>query len=205
MYTKADVFNLAKGMLLLTNANISNPETDNSIEARVMRNFWDIAWSSTLEDLNLSSTMSQANLELLAETPNNLWAYAYKYPTDCAFFCRIQSGVVVDGEATHIEKVVRQYEGEKAIFTNVSEAIGEYHSTSLSISQLSANAVLALAAKLAWLSSPLITGKGADKLKLKIFDQYKLFKSEAQDQDRRENENYMDPYVESSFVNNRMV
>lgn len=205
MYTKATIFNLAKSALLLTTGNIADADTDTSTEGRIFRLHYDIALEATLEDLDLDSLSTQENLELLAEDPNNLWAFAYKYPSKCAFFRRIQSSVRKDGEDTHIEKVVRQYDGQRAIFTDQEEAIGEYIRRDVSLNQLPANAALCLAHRLAWLSAPLIVGVGANDLKEEIQKDYMIFKAAALAKDRRENENYMNPEIESSFVAHRSL
>lgn len=199
MYSKEEIFNLTLSALLLQR-RITNADTDQSTEAKVLRSVWDSALRSTLEDLDLDSTSSLLDLELITEKPNTLWLYAYKYPSNCAFFRRIVSCVRKDSRSTHISKKVGVYQNERAIFTNQYQAVAEYIPSDLPLSVLSATAGLALSYRLANMSAPLVTGKGALNL-LKLLDErYKIAKAEAQEQDRNENFNYDDAAVESEFV-----
>ena len=202
MHTKAKIFNLALGALLLQR-RISDTETDPSNECKVLLTHYDVAFRATLEDLDLDGTSTQKILELIEEDPNDLWGYAYKYPSDCAFFRRLQSGSVIDNRSTHIEKRVAIHDSQKVIFTNQVDAIAEYISYNVPLAALSATAGLAVAYRLAMLSAPLITGKGAAKLIETIQKNYILAKTEAQDQDRRENFSFVDEDIESEFVEAR--
>ncbi len=202
MYTKVKIFNLALGALLLTKKIITT-DTDQSTEGVVLATHWDTALRSTLEDLDLDSTSTQKNLELVTEAPNDLWAFAYKYPTDCSFFRRIQNCDLKDRRSNQIPRRIGQYDDKKVIFTNEAEAIGEYISHGLSLATLSANAGLAVAYKLAWLSAPLVTGKGANKIREDIMKSYILTKTEAQEMDRRENHNFESDVELSEFVEER--
>lgn len=202
MHSKAKIFNLALGALLLSR-RIIDAEADTSNEAKVLQLNWDVAFSATLEDLDLDSTSTQANLALQIENPNNLWLYAYKYPSDCAFFRRIQSCNVSDNRESHIPKRVAMIGSQKVILTNEYAAIGEYISSDISIESLSATAGLCVALRLASMSAPLVTGKGARALIEGIDKKYVTTKAEAQELDRRENFNFVDPAVESEFVGAR--
>lgn len=205
MYTKPKIYNLALGALLLQR-QISDPDNDQSNECKVLNTHWDTAFRSTLEDLDLDSLSSQETLELLETDPADYpeWKYIYKYPTNCAFFRRIKTTSHIDDRSTHIPKKVGVFEGVKAIFTNEYAAIAEIIPHDLNLSLLSANAGLCVAYKLALLSAPLIVGKGAKPLREDIQEKYIIAKAEAQEQDRRENFNYLDPEVESEFVRSRL-
>jgi hypothetical protein len=203
MYTKAEIFNLALGALLL-NRRVDNPDTDPSNEAKVLLSHYDVAFRSTLEDLNLDSTASQVALELLEEDPNKLWKFAYKYPNDCIFLRRIQTCRRRDDRYSRIRLKTGIHDGEKVIFTDEEEAIAEYISKDIPLSTLSPTAGLCVAYKLASLSSPLITGKGADRLRQSIMESYVMYKIEAQEQDRNENLILEHEWEESEFVKARM-
>lgn len=203
MYTKAKIFNLALGALLLTK-RISDTENDTSVENVTLNVHYDTALRSTLQDLDLDGTSSQKELELIAEDPNDLWDYVYKYPTDCAFIRRIQSSVLKDTRSTQVPKRIGIYEGKKAIFTNAESPIIEYISNDVALTTLSASAGLAIAYKLAVLSSPLIVGKGAAQLRQQIQASYALAKAEAQEHDRLENSNFDDDETTSEFVETRL-
>lgn len=203
MYSKVKIFNLALGALLSTK-QITNTETDVSTECRTLNNFWDAALKQTLQDLDLDATSSQKNLELIEAEPNKLWAYSYKYPNDCAFLRRIQSTVLKDTRDTQIRKRVATMGGIKVIMTDEYDAIAEYISYDVPLSVLSASAGLAVSQRLAWLSSPLISGKQAATLKKSIFDDYKISKAEAQEHDRLENSNMDTDEEMSEFVSARI-
>lgn len=209
MFTKAKFFNLALGDLLLSR-QITQPDTDKSNEAAVLRTFYDVAWMAALADMDLDATSSQARLEL-TETfdpnvivPLSQWHYAYKYPSNCAFFRRIQSCQIMDNKTSHIPKRVGIYAGKKVIFTNQQDAIAEFIPLDIPLTLLSASAGLAVSHRLAIMGAPLITGKGAKRLMDDIGKKYVLAKMEAQQQDARENFNFEDDALISEFVETRM-
>lgn len=203
MFTKAKFFNLACGALLLQR-QIVNPETDQSNEAKVLNTFYDVAWRSTLADLDLDSTSTTITLELLARDPSEQWKYAYKYPGKCAFFRRIKSCARTDDRSTHIPKHVAIFNAQKVILTNKCDAVAELIPDDIPLSTLSAPAGLAVSFRLAVLAAPLATGKGAAKLIAEIEKRYILAKAEALQQDERENFVFEDPSVTSEFVNERL-
>lgn len=202
MHSKTGIFNLALGALLLSR-QITDADTDNSNEAKVLRLHYDIAFNATLEDLDLDSTSSQMDLELIQEEPNTLWLFAYKYPSDCASLRRIQSCVRKDNDETYIDKAVRMLDGQKCIFTNEENAIVEFISSTIEINSLSAMAGLCVAYRLASLAAALNVGKGAQRLQADIMQKYVMSKTEAQEKDKRENYQPNDPYTESEFVRER--
>lgn len=203
MYTKAKLYNLALGALLLTR-KIADVDTDTSKECQVLNVHWDAAFRTSLEDLDLDSLSTQRTLELIEEEPNTLWLFAYKYPSNCSFFRRIQTAVIKDTRSTRIPLRVVNHEGTKAIYTNEAEAIGEYISNDFPLSLLSASAGLAIAYKLAHLSAPLVAGKGAKSLRDDIMKNYLVAKAEAQEHDRMENANFDGDDVMSEFVEARI-
>lgn len=201
-YDKVKIFNLALNVLLLSR-QIINVDTDKSNEAVILRSNYDIAFNATLEDLDLDSISSQITLELSQKNPNHLWGYAYKYPSDCAFLRRIQSCAEIDDRYTHIPKRVAMIGSQKVILTNQEDAVAEYISNVVSIASLSATAGLCVAHRLAALSAPLITGKGAKTLIDTIEGKYTFYKAQAQEQDARENFNFTDERQMSEFVKER--
>jgi len=203
MYSKAEIFSLTLSMLLLEK-EISNPETDTSREARTLRKFYNLALKQVLADLNLDGTASDIPLELLYSFtyPNNHdhWQFAYKYPSKCAFFRRVVSGVVKDNRYTKIDHAVKMYLGQKVIFTTEEAARGEYIPNDVNLDSLNAFGGMALAARLGTLCSTLVVGKGAAALRKELAQSYVLYKAEAQEQDKLENEMLEDPWTESEFV-----
>ncbi len=204
MFTKAKIMNLALQALLLSR-QISDPNSDRSNEAKILNEAYDVAFKSALFDMDLDSTASLEDLELLAENPTALWAYAYKYPAKCAFFRRVvdpldSTGQVVDDRGTHNPKRVMIYEGKKVIFTNVQGAAGEWIPIDFPLQTLSAPAGLTIALRLAYMAAPLIVGKGAKSLMTEIENRYRASKAEAQALDERESFSFQDDSNMSEFV-----
>ncbi len=201
MFTKEKIFNLALGALLLSR-RIVDATQENSNECVVLNTHWETALYAALEDMDLDSTSSQLTLALLETAPDDYpeWTYVYDYPTTCLILRRIKSCVVKDNRNTRIPLKVAMRSGNKCIFTNESEAIIECVERNIDLSTLTANTGLAIAYRLAILASPLIVGKGADKVRKEIEGKYLLAKSEAQEHDARENMNYDADEVTSEFV-----
>lgn len=203
MYTKAKIYNLALGALLLTK-RVADVNTDPSTEVQTLNVHYDTALRSTLADLDLDGTSCQQVLELVETNPNPFWQYSYKYPTNCSFFRRIQSTVLKDNRSTQIPRRVAVLNNIKVILTNHPDAVGEYIPHDLNLSVLSASAGLAIAHKLAMLAAPLVAGKNASNIMKLIQSNYMLAKAEAQELDRLENANFDDDEITSEFVETRL-
>lgn len=193
---------------MLLQRTIADPATDKSNEAKILNSHYQIAFDSTISDLDLDSTSTLATLALIETDPIDLWDFAYAYPSDCVQLRRVLSSAGggmhhKDNRRTHIPKRVAMHGGSKVIFTNESTAILEYISNGITLSSLSVNVGLCVAYKLAMLSSTLITGKGAKGLRDQLTQMYIVYKTEAQESDRLENENYYDERVESDWVDER--
>lgn len=213
MFTKATIYNLALQALLLTR-QIVDPNSDKSNEAKVLNEQWPIAFKTALFDMDLDSTASQQNLELIHDftkdppssngQPGPLWHYAYKYPDKCAFFRRIVSCNLNDDKFTHHAKRVMIYNAKKCIFTNVPLAIGEYIPVDFPLQTLSAPGGMTIAYRLAMQSAPLIVGKGAKSLMQEIERKYASSKAEAQSMDERESFSFQSDANMSEFVKERL-
>ncbi len=203
MYTKAKIFNLALGALLL-NREIADTETDQSNENEVLNTHWETALRSTLEDLDLDSTSTPVVLSLIEEDPTEKWLYAYAYPNAALFVRRIENSSLVDNRSTRVPLRIALHEGQKVIFCNIEDASAEIVTKDVPLTSLASNVGMAIAYKLAMLSAPLIVGKGAQKLRKEITEMYAFYKTEAQELDSRENFNFNDPEIDSEFVEERL-
>lgn len=203
MFSKPKIFNLALSALLLAK-EVSDTVTDTSNEVRILNTHYDIALESTIQDLDLDSLTMPITLELLATLTDEPWDYVYKYPSDCAFLRRIKSLQVTDNRSTHISKRTGIYNGQKAVYTNEQEAVGDCVPKSIPLVALSSMAGMALAYRLAYLSAPLIVGKGSKALRESILLAYGVAKSEAQEHDAMENFNYEADDLRSEFVAARL-
>lgn len=205
MYNKAKVYNLALSTLLITK-RVSN-ENDPLPEALALSTHWDIAFNKTLADLNLNSLRVYKKLELIEDNPNGLWSYAYKYPTNCALLRRLTNFTnLKDTRSTQIARSTGVHNNQKVIFTNEYDAYAEFIPNDLSLSLLSAEAVLALAYYLAWMAaSELVQGKGSVDIRKEIWQKYLTAKAEAQEKDHEENITFDPEDVESEFVEVRIT
>ncbi len=206
-FTKTKIYNLALSALLLSR-QVSDTETDTiTNEVKILNQFWEDALHSTLQELDLDGLSENVTLELLADLTGDmtsLWDYVYKYPTRCSFLRRIKSTVLTDTHTSHISKRTGLYNGQKAIYTNEYQAVAEIIPNDVSLVVLSSPAGLAVAYKLAFLSSPLLVGKGAAKLRQEIYQSYLISLGEAQELDKLENFNYDSPSTRSEFVAARL-
>lgn len=203
MYTKAKIFNLALSALLLTK-RISDVENDPSSENNTLKVNWEAAFNVALTEMDLDGTSAQKQLELIETEPNDLWLFAYKYPTNAAMIRRLQNGVLMDKLSNQIQRRVMIHDGKKVIVTNQECAIVEYVPNDFDLKWLSPPAGVAIAYKLAIMSAPLIAGKGAATLIAKIQEDYKSARYTAQMHDRIENQNFVDPSDQSEFVEARI-
>lgn len=205
-FTKVEIYNLTLSALLLAE-EVIDIETNKSNNISILNRFYNVALWSTLQDLDLDSLSQPIILELLAELTEDesqVWDYAYKYPSNCAFLRRIESGVVTDNKSTQIAKRVAIYDGQKAIYTNEYQAVIECIPKDVPLEAMSAMAGMALVYKLAFLSAPLVVGKGAKSLRKELKEDYVIAKLEAQETDSRENFNYEPEFLRSEFVEERI-
>jgi len=204
MYSKAQIFNLALSHLLLSE-QVSDTETNKvSNNVKVLNLHWETALNTVLQELDLDSLSEPIPLELMAELKEGPWNYVYKYPSRCVYIRRIVSGVRLDNSDTFIAKRTGLYQGKKAIFTNEYKAILECITNDIPLEALTPSAGMALSLYLASLSSPLITGKGAARLRESLFQQYLIHLDKARGIDQLENFNYDCPAERSEFVRVRM-
>lgn len=201
--TKETVYNLTLSALLL-DKEVVEISTDKTKEVAILNKFYDIALQSTLEDLDLTSLAQPIALELLDELTTGPWLCVYKYPTNCAYLRRLESGVPTDNRSTHIPKRTGMYEGQSAIYTDELEAVGDCIPNDIPLGALSPMATLALSYNLAAMCAPLLTGKGAAKLKKSLEGQYVTAKLQAQKKDSNENFNYDPEWIRSEFVLERL-
>ena len=208
-YSKAEIFNLALGALLLTK-QVSDVDADQTTEIRTLRAHWKTALRKTLQDLDLDATSTRIAGSLVKDCPTPDWKFAYQYPTNCALFRRLlhmhpgsRHHLHKDVRSTQIPRQIANYQNQRVIFTNQFDAWIEYIPEDISLNLLNASAALALAYKLAQLSAPLIAGKGAGPLRKELQASYMLEKAQAMEHDRIENATFDADDVMSEFVQAR--
>lgn len=203
MYDKTKIFNLALSALYLQK-RLSNADTDNSTEALTLNNLWETAFFSALQEMDLDSTSSTKELELVTLDPNKFWKYAYKYPTDCKFLRRIVSCYVTDDEYTNIDRKIEIMDGQKVILTNQQEAMIEYISSNVPMASLSAEAALFISYKLAKLATPLIVGKNSQEVMKTLERNYQMALLDAQEKDALETTIYQPEWMKSGLAKARL-
>lgn len=164
LYDKTKVFNLALQALFI-NKRISNADTDTSTEAHALRTNWDFIYPQALSELDCDSMSQTKVLELVEQTPNTRWRYAYKYPNDIALLRRIDNCHVTDDIDTVVHHRVQLHtlNGNtiKVIMTNTSDTEIEYISTKTPVDMINAEQAQFIALKLAGASISLIVGEKA--------------------------------------------
>jgi len=178
--TRICPFNFTINALGLTK-RINDADSDDSTEAMNLRDLWDAAVESFLQEVNLSETNEIVSLTLVATDPNDNWAYAYAYPSGAALVRRILSGLRIDNNESRVEYEKGIYDGQAVLFTDKVDAEAEVAKEDNLFIGLSANGALALAYKLAYLAQGLIlTSQDPVKLEQSLLAKYERFKSLAQ-------------------------
>lgn len=108
---------------------IQSLETDRSEEGRACRSFYELARDEMLRDFVWPFCTKIVALALVEEEPNDEYGYAYRYPSDCLFFRKIQSGIRNDTRSTRVPYRIGADDQGQLIFTDKQNAIAEYTST----------------------------------------------------------------------------
>lgn len=204
-FTKTKIYNLALSHLLLSRQVIDVDTDTVTNEVRTLNTFWETALNDTLRDLDLDSLSEEVQLELIEKLNDEQpWNYIYKYPSRCSFLRRLVSNYRIDNSSTHIPKKTATYNSEKVIYTNQEKAKAEIIPEDINLEYINSSTALAISYMLAYLSAPLIVGKGAITLKQQIQTDYLIAKSKAQEVDALENFNYDNPAARSEFVRTRI-
>jgi len=77
------------------NIDITDIDTSTGSEADSILVYWDEALGYMLEDKKPGWAENFVNLSVVAENPNALWDYSYRYPSDC----QVSIGIVDTGAA----------------------------------------------------------------------------------------------------------
>ena len=217
MYTKAEIYNLALGALLLTKT-VTDVELDESEEIRVLNVHWSTAFKTAVQAMDLDGVaIMRFPLELIKLHPIPGWKFAYKYPQNCLLLRRVlrerdfgddyyfwRDRHFKDTPETQVARQVGNFNSTKVIFCNEHCAFLEYVPSDFPLTMLSADAGLAIAYKLAILAAPLISGKGAAALRKELQGLYVMTVASAQQHDRQENATFERPQEMSDFVAARL-
>lgn len=202
MIDKPLLYNTALGALRL-NYMTTDPDNDNTLAVKKLKSIYPLALSKALADMDLDKTASIVQLELLAKT-HPLWAYVYKYPTACVKFRRILSDYVTDNRETRINSATAVIDNVDVILTDKELAYAEYIPNTINLSVLNPSAAMAVGYQMALMCPSLIVGKGSTALRQSMFQEYAIYKNEAQEDDQNENVDTTPDEFKSEFITARL-
>jgi hypothetical protein len=159
MATRTDIANMALSSLGF-GKEIVDIDTDTTAEAKAVRTFYNTARDTVLEWVPWPFAKSQVSLGLVTNDPSEEWAYSYTYPSDALRFLRVVSPTVATDISNDLQIPFRIFYGASSaeIWTNESDAKGEYVRSVDEPTRYPANFVTAFSFYLASLIAPRITG-----------------------------------------------
>lgn len=202
MVDKPLLYNIALSALRL-NHQTSDPDNDKTLAVKQLRLIYPLALSKSLADMDLNGTATKLKLELLAKTHPH-WEYVYKYPVNCAKFRKIVSPFAVDNKMTLIPSATEVVEDVSSILSNEPEAYAEIIPSNVNLSSLNPNAAMAVGFQMALMCPALVVGKGSTALRQSVFNEYKIYKAEAQEDDSNENVDTTPDEFKSEFIMARL-
>lgn len=202
MIDKPLLYNIALSALRL-NHQTSDPDNDKTLAVKQLRLIYPLALAKSLADMDLNKTATKVKLELLAKTHPH-WEYVYKYPATCAKFRRIVSPYVTDNKMTRIPSATEVVDNVDTILSNEPEAYAEIIPSNVVLSALNPNAAMAVGFQMALMCPALVVGKGSTALRQSVFNEYKIYKAEAQEDDLNENVDTTPDEFNSEFIMARL-
>lgn len=147
---------------------IANLTTENSEAANACRRFYEITRDAVLRDFEWPFATRFVALALLSTNPSDEWEYAYRYPTDCLKFRRIESGNRLDTEQTLTKYRVASDDEGLVLLTDKEDAVAEYTVRAENAGIYHPDFALALSYRLAMEIAPSITAGDPFNLVQKI-------------------------------------
>lgn len=190
------IANLSLGHLGISE-EISNIDTERSVEALACKRYFTTARDTAFRDLRCTFAVKFATLSLIEENPNSEWAYSYRYPSDCLFFKRILSGIRNDTRETRVPYKIASDSTGKLIFTDKEIAECEYTRLVLSPMLWPDDFILAVSYLLAALIAPRLTRGDGLKLGDRAYELYQIAKSTADSNSDAEEQQEEPPEAES--------
>lgn len=189
MATKVEICNLALGHIGV-GKSISNLDTENSREAIVCRNFFNVILDMVLEDFPWSFATKFVALELVSKSgdddhPTREWQFAYQQPTNALKVRRLSIG----SRSTSAPIPFRKIDSEQGtlILTDQANATAEITNRQTDPSRFPAQFAIALSFKLGEYVAPQLTGGDPFKMADRCMKNYELEKSKAEASSLNEN------------------
>lgn len=171
--TETGIANLALGNLGISR-QIGNLGTERSLEANVMRQWFEICRDNVLGDFKWQFAAAFVAPGLVAQNPTTEWAYAYRYPPNCLVVRRILSGLRTDVRASRVPfRIVADSAGQ-LIYTDMQNAMIEYTFQQTDPSKFSADFNKAFSLNLGAYAAPQLTGGDPNNRQAKCMQLYKM-------------------------------
>ena len=199
--SRTEIANLALSHIGI-GKEVANIETENSEEARACRRYYDLALETTLRDHDWPFATKYATLGLVEETPNEEWAFSYRYPADCLKIRKILSGLANDNRQSRIDFIEAQDDSGRLVFTNNRSAQVKYTPFSKNISIYPPDFVMALSFRLAIYIVSRLTGGDPFQLGPQVLQKYVLELTKAQA--NAGNEIQEEEHPESEYIRSRL-
>lgn len=101
---------------------ISDLETETTVEARTCRLFFERALKSVLRSYPWPFCTEVRELSLVEEDPNDEWAFSYRYPAEALHVRRILNPGTIETSDTRLTYKIAQDDTGKLIFTDQEDA-----------------------------------------------------------------------------------
>lgn len=201
MSTKTRICNKALSHLG-SSVEIGAVETERSAEAAACRMFFDDARQETLSAWPWPFATKFEALALLETSPNEEWAFSYRYPADCLDFRRILSGSRNDTRYTRVPMKIGSDGIGGVIFTDKENAEAEFGIDILeNFNLFSPKFEIALSYRLASFIAPRVTGGDPFKMGDKALAMFRGLIEGTKAGSA--NEEQPDPDPESEFITTR--
>lgn len=195
MASNTEMANLALSHLA-SGKEIANLESERSDEAATMRRYYTIAVENALKDYPFSFCNVTETLALVETAPNDEWAYAYRYPSDCLYPIRILSGLRNDSRQTRVPYKIGKDSSGKLIYCDQPNAQLEYTQNVKDWSKFPPDFVMAVSFLLAALASPRICGEDPHKLGERALRMYEYYKTKTNAHDANSQQQEEPPEAE---------
>jgi hypothetical protein len=139
-------------------------EDENSAEANACRRFYAQVRDELLEAFPWPFAKVTVPLVVVETQPTTEWAFAYRYPVDCLTFRRIIGVARNETRQTRVPYLIGRDSTGQLIYTDWTNAIGEYTLALEDTTQFAPSFAKALAYKLASDIAPRVAGGDPYKL-----------------------------------------
>lgn len=201
MAAKSDVWNMTLAHLGV-NERISSETLEDTELANMLHAFSTPSLNEMKRRHQWQAFSVYDDLELVAECPNKLYNFAYRYPADCLFFRKILSEIRNDDETTRVpfsRGRIRDNDNKlvSVIFTDHSEPVGLFTEKEDEDTNFDDDFAIAWSYRLAYFVAPGVTGGDPFQLQRAALSNFKAELHNAIKMDMIEQQR--DPYPASKY------